>query len=173
MKTWIKSHFPYIDIIVLLPPLFKLWMTRSTAKSKKLECENFLKRNWVFTTNSDFIIHLSLEPNVVNFWYFKLLVFDLTEFIVLKYLRSTTSELKDIGFRKAEFVAKTQFLLIFLWKGEKMDERPIFNCFQFCKNYSQSKDKSVKCGTNCILHQTMYILLLFSTELGLIETNVG
>ena len=28
----------------------------------------------------------------------------------LKYLRSTTWESKDIGFRKAEFVAKTQFL---------------------------------------------------------------
>ena len=28
----------------------------------------------------------------------------------LKYLRSTTLESKDIGFRKAEFVAKTQFL---------------------------------------------------------------
>ena len=29
----------------------------------------------------------------------------------LKYLRSTTLESEDIGFRKAEFVAKTQFLL--------------------------------------------------------------
>ena len=28
----------------------------------------------------------------------------------LKYQRSTTLESKDIGFRKAEFVAKTQFL---------------------------------------------------------------
>ena len=30
----------------------------------------------------------------------------------LKYLRSTTLEFKDVGFRKAEFVAKTQFLLV-------------------------------------------------------------
>ena len=29
----------------------------------------------------------------------------------LKYLRSTTLESKDIGFRKADFMAKTQFLL--------------------------------------------------------------
>ena len=28
----------------------------------------------------------------------------------LKYLRSTTLESKDIGFRKSEFVVKTQFL---------------------------------------------------------------
>ena len=31
----------------------------------------------------------------------------------LKYLRSTTLESKDIGFRKAEFVAKTQFLWMY------------------------------------------------------------
>ena len=31
----------------------------------------------------------------------------------LKYLRSTTLEFKDIGFRKAEFVAKTQFLCFY------------------------------------------------------------
>ena len=40
------------------------------------------KRNWVFATNSKFIIPISLEPNVVNLWYFKLTLFDLTEFIV-------------------------------------------------------------------------------------------
>ena len=31
----------------------------------------------------------------------------------LKYLKSTTLESKDIGFRKAEFVTKTQFLFAF------------------------------------------------------------
>ena len=34
----------------------------------------------------------------------------------LKYLKSTTLESKDIGFRKVEFVAKTQFL----WKYFKL-----------------------------------------------------
>ena len=53
----------------------------------------------------NFLIPISLEPNVVDLWYFKLILFDLTEFIVLNILES-----KDIGFRKAEFVAKTQFL---------------------------------------------------------------
>ena len=41
-----------------------------------------LQRNWVFVTNSEFIIPNSSEPNVVNLWYFKLILFDLTEFIV-------------------------------------------------------------------------------------------
>ena len=41
-----------------------------------------IQRNWVFVTNSDFIIPLSLESNVVNLLYFKLILFDLKEFIV-------------------------------------------------------------------------------------------
>ena len=34
----------------------------------------FCKRIWVFATNSDILIPLSLQPNVVNFWHFKLLI---------------------------------------------------------------------------------------------------
>ena len=54
----------------------------------------------------------------------------------LKYLRSTTLESKDIGFRKAEFVAKTHFLLKF-WATLKINiqkreglsnfEKPVFD----------------------------------------------
>ena len=33
-------------------------------------------------TNSDFLIFISLKPNGVNLWYFKLILFDLTELIV-------------------------------------------------------------------------------------------
>ena len=32
---------------------------------------HILQRNWVFATNSIFLIHLSLEPDVANLWYFK------------------------------------------------------------------------------------------------------
>ena len=42
----------------------------------------YYKRNWVLATNSEFIIPISLETNVVNLWYFKLILFDLAEFIV-------------------------------------------------------------------------------------------
>jgi len=31
-----------------------------------------LQRNWVFVTNSTFLISISLLPNVVDLWYFKL-----------------------------------------------------------------------------------------------------
>ena len=40
-----------------------------------------IQRSWFFATNSDFLIPISLKPNVVNLWYFKLILFDLTELI--------------------------------------------------------------------------------------------
>ena len=45
------------------------------------------KRNWVFATNSNFLTPLSFQPDGVNLWYFKLNLFNLTEFISLKYPR--------------------------------------------------------------------------------------
>ncbi len=86
-----------------------------------------MERNWVFATNSEFIIPISLEPNVANLWYFKLWS---NKIHSLKYLRFTTLESKDIGFRNAEFVAKTQFL----WFSE---EKKI-NCLQWFMKVFQS-----------------------------------
>ena len=37
----------------------------------------------------------------------------------LKYKRFTPSGIKNIGIRKFEFVAKSQFLWLFFWKREK------------------------------------------------------
>jgi len=58
------------------------------------------QRNWVFATKLNFMITLSLQPYDVILWYLKVKLFDLTECIGCK----------DIGIRKSEFVAKTQFL---------------------------------------------------------------
>ena len=63
------------------------------------------KRKWVFATNSDFLIAISLQPNFVNLRYFKLWI--MLDQIGLKYHRFTSSGCKDIGIRKFEFVAKT------------------------------------------------------------------
>ena len=41
--------------------------------------KNMFQRIWVFATNSDILIPLSLQPNGVNLWYFRLF-----EFIVLE-----------------------------------------------------------------------------------------
>ena len=82
------------------------------AKIKIIIRWNVNERKWVFTTNSDFIIHISLQPVGVNLSYFKLR-FDLiwwNRIHSLKYLRSTTLCCKDIGVRKLEIAAKTQFL---------------------------------------------------------------
>ena len=58
-----------------------------------------LEKNWVFRTNSIFMIPLSLPP--LNFWYFKHRLFVPSD---LEW------DCKVIGFRKSEFVAKTEFL---------------------------------------------------------------
>ena len=41
-----------------------------------------LERNWVFATNSTFLIPISLQPDNLNLWYFKLTLFNPTAFIV-------------------------------------------------------------------------------------------
>ena len=70
-----------------------------------------LQRNWVFTTNSNFLIPISFQPDVITLWYFKLRLFDRSNRIhSLKYIRSTTFGCTDIRTIKLEFVAKTQFL---------------------------------------------------------------
>ena len=55
--------------------------------------------------------YTSLQPVDENLWYFKLILFDQTEFISLKIETSkyTTFGCKDILFRKSEFVSSTQF----------------------------------------------------------------
>ena len=42
----------------------------------------FLQRNWVFVTNSSFLSPMYLQPDVANLLYFKLRLFDPTQFIV-------------------------------------------------------------------------------------------
>ena len=58
----------------------------------------------------------------------------------LKYLWSTTLESKDIGFRKADFVAKTQFLLLifmisytytFTMSGNRLFSVYLSSCFTY------------------------------------------
>ena len=50
----------------------KLRCVRSNAKIAQYFVNWSFKRNWVFATNSNFLIYISLQPNVVDFWYFKL-----------------------------------------------------------------------------------------------------
>ena len=41
-----------------------------------------MERNWVFATNLIFLILISLQPDGVNLWIFKVRLLDLTEFII-------------------------------------------------------------------------------------------
>ena len=61
------------------------------------------ERNWIFTTNSDFTIPISLQLNVVNLRYCNLW------FRLGKYLRFTSPGCKDKGMRIFDFVTNTQF----------------------------------------------------------------
>ena len=66
------------------------------------------KRNWVYATNSHFSTPISLQPDDVNLWYFKLRLFDLTELIVwnIKGLGKRVAKLQEL---ESEFVAKLNF----------------------------------------------------------------
>ena len=52
---------------------------QSTCKSTSIK---IAYRSFVFATNSDFLIPLSLQPDDVHLWYFTLTFFDITSFIV-------------------------------------------------------------------------------------------
>ena len=60
--------------------LFPLWYFSSSRHTCTISWSSW-QRNSVFATNSNFLIPISLQPDVVNLWYFKLCMFDLTEFI--------------------------------------------------------------------------------------------
>ena len=68
-------------------------LNKYTAKKHEM-CQT---KELSFAPFSNFLISVSLQPDAVNLWYFKLSFFDLTELI-------------DKGIRKSEFVAKAQFV---------------------------------------------------------------
>ena len=67
------------------------------------------KTKRVFTTNSDFLIPISLKPNVVDNRNQTMQSVRLNN-VSLKYQSFTSSGWKNIGIRKFEFVAKTQLV---------------------------------------------------------------
>ena len=69
----------------------------------------YILRNWVFATNSDFLIPISLKPNVVNLWYFKLILFDLTELIVWNIKRSNVFEIIMFNNSDIKIMIKMEF----------------------------------------------------------------
>ena len=73
-----------------------LWVWRSTH-TKLLHFKS--ERNWVFATNSDFIITISLEPNVVDLRYFKLWILLTTLIWVWNITSLHHRVLKILGFK--------------------------------------------------------------------------
>ena len=66
----------------------------------------FSKRDWVFGTNSDFLIPVSLQPGVVDRRYFKQWVM-LDQIIEVWYIKGLHLQVEK---RKIDFVPKTRFL---------------------------------------------------------------
>jgi len=60
IKTYLIRKKPVLIFIVLLFWIFNRYF--------------LLLRNWVFATNSDFLTSISLPLNVVDLWYFKILI---------------------------------------------------------------------------------------------------
>ncbi len=76
----------------------------------KLRTSMRKQRNWVFATNSDFLIPISLDSNLVKPLTFQTMTSVKSYNISLKYQRFTTLGSKDIGMRKTEFVARIQWI---------------------------------------------------------------
>ena len=93
-------------------------IVRGAFQGKTQFSSDIFIRNWVFGTNSDFIITISLQPNVVDLRYFKLwIIYVISNSLSLKYQEFPTFDSQDIGIRKFEFVAKTQFLCVSWFLG--------------------------------------------------------
>ena len=73
MFSWIKK------VTIFKSLIFYIFLL---CFKKDHEIEGKDKRNWVFATNSNFQIPISLHPDSVKRLYFKLRLFELTEFIV-------------------------------------------------------------------------------------------
>ena len=69
----------------------------------------FSFKNWDFATNSNFLIHISVQPDGVGYWFFKVRLFDLTEFII-EMFKVYAMGLQRLGIGKSEAIAKTKFL---------------------------------------------------------------
>ena len=66
-----------------------------------------LSKELSICTNSSFLIHISLQYDGANLRYFKLKLFNITDF---KFEKSKVFDCKEIGIIKYEFLTKTQFL---------------------------------------------------------------
>ena len=113
--SWLKNKFCkfHVTIYILLfnhnTSYWRELKSRST-NLKFLICNRI--KEWSLCHKLKFS-----NPYIYGTWYYRLLIFQTkimwcNRINSLKYLRSTTLGCRDIGFRKSEFVSKTQFLCI-------------------------------------------------------------
>ena len=84
------------SVLVIVNIMKNIWLKILLQVNDKMECQKSVffnmygkhstlnytegKRNWVFATNLNFLTPISLQPDGVSLWYFKIRLFDLIEF---------------------------------------------------------------------------------------------
>ena len=81
-QFWILFMFIYYTIHAFTFIKLNLPRIPHLAFIRFITISIWAKRSLFFATNSDFLIQISLKSNVVKLWYFKLILFNLTELIV-------------------------------------------------------------------------------------------
>ena len=82
----------------------------------KCKINNRYERSWVFATNSNFLIPISVQPDDENLRHFKLRLFDLTEFIVWNIwgLRHWMAKILEFVAKLNSFLPKCTYLAPYL-----------------------------------------------------------
>ena len=123
----LKAGSNEIDLFVFLKKTeyFQVWFLYKSDL-----CISTSERNWLFATNSDvqYLWNPMFDISNLYFWSNKS--------HSLKFQRFTTLESKDIGIRKSEFVAKTQFLL---WSLLQLNTFQTRNVRQNLPHYQSDK----------------------------------
>ena len=113
-----ESNWAYMSQTQILYTLyifryFKLWILLDLSLKAKVytirwQRSRDMKSIWFFAKNSYFLIPASFQPVIFQTFIILCTIID-----IWKYQRSVTLGCIDIGGRKSQFVAKTQFLYIF------------------------------------------------------------
>ena len=121
-----------------------------------------------------------MQTDGVDFWYFKLRLFDLTEYIVWNIKGSNLSGCKDKGIKKWEFVAKTQFLCsvglfsdllgLKFWSHENRDSKNFVSTKILEIQQKKQEKNGIYLFISTSIYQTIYITIYLSIDLSIYLT---
>ena len=86
--TFICTVHPHVRLII--------GQTGNANVTIRLSSLKIQQRYWVFATNSNFLVLISLPSNGLDLWYFKLRLLDQTELIVWNILRNWVAKIQGL-----------------------------------------------------------------------------